>query len=169
MAIISPQAVDHRPPCAIYRSVREYEVGTSASRADLSLAPLEICNSQFWSNKGQFLDASERLWQTRNLKPGWDTYGADPPNESARELAYEVLALLQAGDIAPARLLPSVEGGISISFVRGNARAAIEIFNTGEIVAATYSKDDEPVVWELDKSEGSIRDSIGTIREHLIS
>ena len=104
----------------------------------------EIYKSSFWLSKARFAAARRQLSTTVSLKPDWDTYGAESPNELARTRAAQILDLLEEASFPPARLMPSAEGGISISFVAGDNRGEIEIYNTGEIAAATYSGQSEP-------------------------
>ena len=150
-------------PPALCRSYSE----TSVVGVDEMLR--EIYRSESWKSNALFDDARNRLWETNLLASDWDTYGADAPNKNARELASLILALLQAEALAPTRLLPSVEGGIAVSFVGKTVRAEIEIYNTGEIAAATYSGYEEPEVWEFNNIDDSIRSAIETIRERLRS
>ena len=126
-----------------------------------------INSSSFWSNKARFEAARQRLKRTEALAPGWDTYGAESPNGVARALAGKILDTLEANWLPPTRLMPSSEGGIAISFVEGNKRAEIEIYNTGEVVAATYSAVSEPVVWEIDNIDVGLIGAISDIRVRL--
>jgi len=56
-----------------------------------------------------------------------------------------------------------------VSFVEGSNRAVIEVYNTGEIAAATYSDQGEPVVWELNNTGSTLLDAIHQIRVRLTS
>jgi hypothetical protein len=71
------------------------------------------------------------------------------------------------GSVVRVRLAASVEGGIALSFVRINKRAVIEIYNTGEVAAATYSNDGEPAVWELEPSGDALLRTVDQIRVYL--
>jgi len=121
--------------------------------------------STFLMMKARFAEARERLESTVALEPNWDTYGADPPNEKARELARSILASLEANSFPPTRLMPSVEGGIGISFVAQDNRADIEVYNTGEIAAAIYSNVKAPETWTV--PDRSLEMTINCIRVHL--
>ena len=158
-----------RPIVGIYRRVGPNdEAMTSSERFSAIAAALdEVYRSNFWRNKARFEDARARLSQSSKLQPSWDTYGGDPPNPTAVAIAARVLNLLEVEALPPARLLPSSEGGIAISFVRGTFRAEIEVYNTGEIVAATYTPQDLPSVWELESSDAAIRTTIEQIRVHF--
>lgn len=163
--LVSQQAIE-RPIPGIYRKLGQNdEAQTSAEgRGFMAHWLTEVFRSVFWENKARFDDARVRLSQACVLQPGWDTYGSDPPNEIATTIAKQILALLEAESLPPSRLLPSSEGGIAISFVKGPMRAGIEIYNSGEIAAATYTQQDQPIVWELDGSEAAIKDTIEQIR-----
>jgi hypothetical protein len=134
---------------------------------DLRDALKEIYRSFFWRSKARFAEVRQRLKTTVSLGRGWDTYGAESPNDLARTLAAKVLDALEAELLPPTRLMPSSEGGIAISFVEGDNRAEIEIYNTGEIAAATYSAHSEPVAWELSNTESALKNAIVDIRVRL--
>jgi hypothetical protein len=85
----------------------------------------------------------------------------------ARKVARQILDALEAESLPPSRLLPSAEGGISISFVERENRAEIEICNSGEVAVATYSISDDPVVWELSLADSELGSAIHKIRVHL--
>lgn len=127
----------------------------------------EIYRSAYWLTKARFAEARQRLKTTVTLECGWDTYGTEAPNDVARHLAGTILDALEADGLPPTRLLPSSEGGIAISFVEGDRRAEIEIYNSGEVAAATYSANSEPVVWELCNLDSALKNSITEIRVHL--
>ena len=127
----------------------------------------EIYRSAFWRSKARFADARQRLRTTVSLEHGWDTYAAEAPNDVARTLAAKILNALEADSLPPTRLMPSSEGGIAISFVEGDNRAEIEIYNTGQIAAATYSGHSEPVAWELTNTDSALKNAIIDIRVRL--
>lgn len=166
--LVSHEAIT-RPIVGIYRTVwQNDEALTSAERRGCVTGVLDqIFQSDVWELKARIGAARDRLTQTSMLQQGWDTYGAEPPNEMARVLAARVLALLEVAVLPPTRLLPSAEGGIALAFARGNGRAEIEIYNTGEIAAVAYSGDDEPTAWDLDESDAAIKSTIERIRVHL--
>jgi len=102
------------------------------------------------------------------LPAGWDTYGAEAPNEQSRKLASKVLDVLELCNLLPDRLSPSAEGGIAFSFADGDHRAGIEVYNTGEI-AAIWSGQNPPIVWESEHSENALKKAIEQIRACLAS
>jgi hypothetical protein len=123
--------------------------------------------SEFWKNKFRFHSLRQKLGFTASLPEGWNTYGSEAPNDVARSLAAAVLDSLERGSLPPSALTPSSEGGIAIAFVNGAQRAFLETYNTGEIVAATYSPNSEPAVWEFQMSENQLQSAIDQIRVHL--
>ncbi len=133
----------------------------------LRTALREIYASDFWVSKARFAAARQRLTTTASLERGWDTYDAESPNDRARALAAKILNVLEADLLPPTCLMPSSEGGIAISFVDGDNRAEIEIYNTGEVAAATYSAHSGPVAWELKDTESALKKAIRRIRVHL--
>ena len=134
---------------------------------DLHAAFKEIYRSAFWQSKAHFAEARRRLRNTATLPSGWDTYDAEAPNDLARAITEKVLDALEADMLSPTRLMPSSEGGVAITFVEGDNRALIEIYNNGEIAAATYSSDSEPLAWELGDTDSALKNAIEDIRVRL--
>ena len=160
-----------KPTIGIYRLVgRNDEAVTAGAYANLLDALLEqMGRSAFWRSKTHFTEARQQLEATESLLQGWDSYGAEPPNDVARTVAAQILDVLESAPLSPTRLAPSVEGGIAVSFVKGSNRAMIEIYNTGQIAAATYSDEGEPAVWELDPTDTQLQGAIEQIRVYLAS
>ena len=169
MPLLAAQPVNQRLTIGIYRVVGQNdEAVTSPTYATgLRTALEQIYKSAFWMSKARFAQARQRLNETAFLAHGWDTYGAESPNDLARTLADKILNVLETASLPPTRLTPSVEGGIAMSFVEGSNRAVIEIYNTGAIAAATYSDEGEPAVWELDSETDALQGTIAQIRVHL--
>jgi hypothetical protein len=157
-------------PTGIYRFLgHNDEAMTSFIYMDTLRAAFEEIykSSSFWHSKMRFAEARRRLSTTVSLEHDWDTYGAESPNDLARTLAAKVLDVLEEGSLPPSRLIPSAEGGIAMSFVAGDNRGEIEIYNSGEIAAAIYSGQTEPTVWELKNSDIALKNAIAQIRVHL--
>ncbi len=125
----------------------------------------KVQESAFLRNNESFAELRRRLSATSALQRGWDSYDAEPPNTNARVLAARILDVLEGALLSPTSLTPAVDGGIAMSFVEGGHRAVLEIYNTGDMAAATYSDDGEPVVWELD--EANAVTTAKQIRVHL--
>lgn len=157
------------PAVAIVRFVRENEAAATpaAYASGLNAALERIFTSAYWLNKAEFSDVRQQFDSTGSLGQGWDSQGADPPNSIARTRAKRIIDLLETTSLPPARVTPTVEGGIALSFVGESRRAVVEVYNTGEIAAAIYSDQGEPMVWELEPNEAEVLDSIRQIRAHL--
>lgn len=162
------QATDYGPPIGFYRVFDQNDeaVTSQVYGRELRAKLEEIYKSAFWRSKARFLEARRRLNSAVTLACGWDTYGAETPNDVARALARKILDALEADLLPPTHLMPSAEGGIALSFVEGDNRAEIEIYNTGEVVAATYSGRSEPMAWEL-SNESALKNAIIEIRVRL--
>jgi hypothetical protein len=81
-------------------------------------------------------DATVKLLDT---PANWNSYDSPPPTAVAVKNAQNVLAALRAKLVAPERVLPSAEGGVSLIFVSDTiSRAAIENFNGGESFVLLY-------------------------------
>jgi hypothetical protein len=118
-------------------------------------------------SKVLFADARRQLKATTDLKEGWHGYEAEVPTDTARKLAGSVLDELERASLPPIRLTVSAEGGIALSFIEGHNRAIIEIYNTGEIAAATYADHGEPLAWELQVRDSELEQTIDRIRVYL--
>lgn len=156
-----------RPTVGIYRSIGRNDEAVTSKAYETSLQTSLEQKSTFWRTKVHFADARQLLSATASLAHGWDGYGSEPPNANASSLAARILDLLETASLVPTQLTPTVEGGIALSFVEGNSRAVIEIYNTGEVAAATYSDQGEPTVWALEPTEAPLLGSIEQIRVHL--
>ena len=70
------------------------------------------------------------------LEKDWNTYGSDQPSQEA--LAAARGAYL--GCVVKPRVVPCVEGGVSLVWMHEDRYADIEFFNEGVIVAITYNR-----------------------------
>ena len=68
-------------------------------------------------------EAREKLQSLLHLSRGWDSYEADPPNQSAIHRAEQVLTAVNSTPYRPDRIAPSIEGGVVFSFRRGDRYA----------------------------------------------
>lgn len=109
----------------------------------------------------------EKISQMEMLRRNWDTYGAEPPNLAAKNQALELLSFLDPLEFLPTDALASAEGGVALVFATGNRYADIEVLNSGEILAVTFTRGEEPVAWEVEKNEPDISRAIGRIYEHI--
>jgi hypothetical protein len=123
--------------------------------------------SEYWRSLRLFGQALRQLRELAGLDPDWDSYGAEAPNEGARNTAERILALLRSTLLAPTRIIASSEGGIGICFVHEDRYADFECFNTGEIVAVSYRGTDEPHAWEVAPDDAAIQTAIEQIRAHF--
>jgi hypothetical protein len=140
---------------------------TSPYAALLESTFAEICRSNFWTWRKQFEAAQRDLASLSALPLGWDSYDAEPPDELALRITRDILKMLEQEAMPPSRLLPSREGGVTISFAEGPRRAEIEIYNSGEVAVAIYTPTDVLRVWELNAESRSVREAIASIRVHL--
>ncbi|MCX7427994.1 MAG: hypothetical protein NTW96_20490 [Planctomycetia bacterium] len=93
--------------------------------------------------------AFKRLSRLESLESDWDSYGAEAPHRVSIDAARNVLDVLAEADFEPASVDPSAEGGVCLSFRRGNRYGDIECFNSGEILAVTSSGGDDTRAWEI--------------------
>ena len=109
----------------------------------------------------------KKINDMKNLKPNWDTYGAEPPESEAKNVARELLVCMERRRFLPTDAVASTEGGVALSFMSENRYADIECLNTGEILAVTVIGQEEPVVWEVAKSNASFIEAIERIHDHI--
>ena len=112
-------------------------------------------------------DLQRKIKLTGNLRPNWDTYGAEPPDAEAVNTALEVLVSLEHERFLPSDAVASTEGGVALCFVAGDRYADIEILNSGEILAVTVTGQQDPYVWEVGKNTRAFSEAIERIRNHI--
>lgn len=78
----------------------------------------------------------------KNLKKGWDSYDADPPNDKSIQNAQCFLKVLEIDLLLPypTKVTPTVEGGIEIAFLSDTKYLGIEFYNTGEVTIGTVNE-----------------------------
>ena len=117
--------------------------------------------------KKRFEIVFAQLERCKEMESGWDSYDAEPPSEKAINFAGTILDALKKVDFLPSCVCPSVEGGVGIAFVDGDAYADIECFNDGEILAALTAKSKSPTIIEIDWE--NLDSTINMIRKFLQS
>jgi hypothetical protein len=160
MAIAVPE-VFARPP--FYQVLHRNDESLKAPRYAEPLGEL-LKKSSFLQNKLRFVSAKLELG-TAGTALGLGE--ADAPNDVARGSALALLDVLENEQVAPGRVTTTMDGGIAVAFVSHGRRAVIETYNTGEMVAATYSDSGETVVWEIAPVVDSMKEVIEKIRVHL--
>jgi hypothetical protein len=128
-----------------------------------------LWESTFIATKLRIERARARLDVLLALDTDWDPDGAAPPNRRAGAIVSNILDELEKEALPPTAILPSMEGGIGLTFIEGAKRAYIEVFNTEEITAILDSEENEPSALDIDTSARSIRAATGRIRVHLAS
>lgn len=123
--------------------------------SELSAPPLQVKMDAYMT----------RLNSLINEPVDWDGNGAESPNEVSVSNGRRVLGILNEMAFEPTGVAPSAEGGVGISFVRGNKYADIECFNSGELWAVVSDRVHTPDVWRVEVS--TIRASLEKIREHV--
>jgi hypothetical protein len=108
-----------------------------------------------------------RVDAMRSLPIGWNGYGAEPPSAGACDDAVRVLQLATEMAVFPSTVSPSAEGGVAVSFVRGERVATIECLNDGSVLAVRSDRVQRPEAWELTREHADIRDTLHRIAEFL--
>ena len=118
------------------------------------------------SKEAIFEKLSNKLEDLRNLNDDWDKDGAEAPNFESIDKAREILKIISNKELVPTNVSPSVEGGISIYFMKGNKYADIECFNSGEVLTSKADRINEPEVTEL-YNENDIKAFLEQIKSFL--
>lgn len=111
--------------------------------------------------------AISELDELANLPPNWDEYGVAAPNSQAIENTRRIIEGLHEKNLRPSGIAPCPEEGVTLSFLRRERSAAIECYNTGEIVAVTSARDADPTVWSLNNDRRQLRTTVETIQVFL--
>jgi len=130
-------------------------------------SPNEENAISFPEQAGQEIDVA--LTSLTKLEPNWDEYGTQPPNSTAVENARKVIKVLSELNLPSPYLAPSSDEGVTISFLRKKKVAAIECFNTGEIISLTSDGTGSPSVWEVGESQTALRQACKEIEVFLLS
>ena len=96
------------------------------------------------------------IGKLRHLETDWDSYGAEPPNEVALQLATDLIS-----GCKPSLVGASAEGGVCVSFFNDDRYGDIECFNTGEVLAATTKRGEDTEVWAVDHK--SMREAVDRV------
>jgi hypothetical protein len=101
------------------------------------------------------------------LSNNWNGYGSAAPNRDAIRIAHEVIDILHAKGYEAHELSPSADGGIAISFLKGERYAFIECYNDGDVAAAVFQKQGEPETWDCGSSASQLTETIERIFAYL--
>lgn len=102
------------------------------------------------------------------LPPEWPEESIEAPGIRASRLADCVLRLLAEIDFPPAQLLPCLEGGVRIAFARAGRYAAVELLNSGDMVATCSAEAGEaPRVWPVTSGVADLETTLDAIRVFL--
>lgn len=86
------------------------------------------------------------------------------PTDAAISKAWELWCLANARRVIPSKVVPSMEGGVGICFVRGGKYADLECFNTAELLGVISDRKGSVDVFEVDPlNERNVDDAISRI------
>ena len=89
------------------------------------------------------IDAVKKILSFRSLLPNWDSYGSEPVNERAINVALDLIDYVGFGNVPAPRVIPVSGGGIQLEWVKGNRELEVEIHPHGSIDYLTVH-DGEP-------------------------
>src|SRR2546422_189828 len=121
--------------------------------------------SDFLSTVEQSITVQRQIDQLRSLRRGWNTYGAEPPNDTAFELTDRILSAANRLRIDVTRVVPSADGGLGVCFVRGGRYAHIEASNEGELTLVMFAGRETAEVSGIDSEESLLR-ALERIRDY---
>jgi hypothetical protein len=98
---------------------------------------------------------------------GWDGYGASPPAEKAINNALHFLRILRLCDVFPSRSMPSVVGGVGLSFRQENRKAYFEFYNDGKACVLLSDGIGEPEATDVETTGIGFLSVIDQAREYL--
>ena len=107
--------------------------------------------------------ALNQLDELKTLQSNWDSYGAETPNTNALSNAREIILRVIEKQIMPNRILPSVEGGVSIVFGNKRRLADIEIFNDGDVIVSLMNDQAVKGVFQIEFEEKEIDQALERI------
>lgn len=130
-------------------------------------APQHVTTNEYIDiSKKKFLPHIQKLADI-SKNQGLSTDIEEKPSLKALYFARLVIEQLQKDELAPAKIVESVEGGVAFCFVAGDKYADIECLNTGEILGVTTNRRDRPSVWEVQQDQGEIARATERIREFI--
>jgi len=83
-----------------------------------------------------WLPEAHRALLGLGLSPEWPEESVSAPGSRSRKAAELALKLLAELGLRPDRLLPALDGGVSLAFLAGDRCAEIEFLHSGEVVAS---------------------------------
>lgn len=89
------------------------------------------------------IDAFKKILSFRWLTPNWDSYGSEPVNQRAIDVALNLIDYVGFGNVPAPRVVPVSGGGIQLEWVKGNRELEVEIHPHGSIAYLTIH-DGEP-------------------------
>lgn len=105
----------------------------------------------------------ENVAKMRRLKKNWDSYKADPPNETSIQNAINFIKL--CSDFLPIKFNPTCMGGVAAFWGDKKKSVFIEFYNTGKIWYLTSENDAEDKIQTFQVKDYQL--SINHIKEFL--
>lgn len=146
------------------------DVFDSSATPDLYIRILADQDIQIPSRKkiqAPLVNVEQQLRSMRNLRENWDGLGVAAPNAMALRVAQDVRLALHEVAATPTEIGPSVEEGITFSFVSGDRYAFLEIYNDGDIAVGYFKGDNEPETYEYNDSFEQIRQASVKVVEFI--
>lgn len=133
--------------------------------------PARLFESIKADSKWQSRVALERLTNViadlRTISDGWDGECAPRPSNESLDLAWSALEQMYEYGLTPSGVVPSVEGGAAIAFVKNAKYAHLEFLNDGNVLTVAYEGDSTPDVHEYSQELPGVISAIERIRSFI--
>jgi hypothetical protein len=100
------------------------------------------------------------------IKPNWDSYNAPAPTEESIHTTILFTRCCFLEEFIPDDIGAMAEGGMTVSFMENNKYAAVEFYNSGEVVAL-LSRPVDSDVWEISSNILAFQEVIRQIKQFL--
>jgi hypothetical protein len=100
-----------------------------------------------------------QIKELQQLQPDWDSYAAPAPTIAALRLADQSVRRALEMKNLPSMIAPSAEGGVALSWDRGERHAYIEFDNDGGAVAVRYEGMSDPRIVEIEANDAAAIDA----------
>ena len=119
------------------------------------------------ASSGEASEAVRKLHDCGRLTRGWDGYDAEPPHDLAIHNAVQFMHDVEAEDLLPSRIAPSVVGGIGITFRNEERKAYLEFYNDGTVYCVFSDGSSTPLIEPCRNERSARRTLCNRIREFL--
>jgi hypothetical protein len=107
-----------------------------------------------------------QIEESRKVQANWDSYNAPAPTPQSIDATLPFIRVCYLEQLIPDDYGAMAEGGITVSFMKNGRYAAVEFYNSGEMVAL-LSRPVDSDVWEFSSNILEFQKVIRQIRHFL--